>query len=323
MEDAIVVAFLRGRAVSQNRSRGLMLAVGIGKDDAEVEIKGRYRAVNIACHNSPHNVTLSGDVNEILAIKELFEAKNIFTRLLVTDGNAYHSTHMCKLGSAYESQLVEDRSAFSSSLHFHSQALFLSSVTGRRWDANKIEAAYWRRNLESPVLFQEAVEELARTTHLDVMIEVDPHAALRSAIEQISKSLPNVGFPAYCPTLYRGYNSATRVLGTAGYLWTRGHSVSLERVNAIESIQSDGTIITETGNVIADLPRYQWQYDNPLVWENRQTREWRTKMHPRHDILGSRVPGLAKGMPTWRNILTHKHLSWLKDHHVMCTPLMG
>ena len=38
--------------------------------------------------------------------------------------------------------------------------------------------------------------------------------------------------------------------------------------------------------------------------------------HPRHDVLGSRLPGGNKNVPTWRNILRYKDVDWLGHHRV-------
>ena len=322
MEEAIIIAFLRGKAASQNEIKGLMLAVGAGEEQVRRVIGGHTRNITIACHNSPQSVTLSGGTNEILAIERVFRAENIFTRLLETGENAYHSAHMRELGLTYEAQITENCGHLLSPLHLLPKTVFVSSVTADRQDSEVTEAAYWRRNLESPVLFQEAIGKLIQIMHLDVVIEIGPHAALKSAFEQIAAFSQDAEFPQYFPTLFREKNSVINILSTAGNLWARGYSIDLGCVNLSVSIQPDGSTKGEYGNVIADLPRYQWQYERPLIRENRWTREWRLRSHARHDILGSRVPGLAKSMPTWRNIITPNHLGWLNDHRVSTPSLI-
>ena len=313
MEEAIIVAFFRGRAVSRNDVKGLMLAVGAGEVDVRLAMDDRFPNVTIACHNSPNSVTLSGDSDEVLAAKLVFEGKNLFTRLVPTGGNAYHSPHMRKLGSTYETEMTENRNPAS---QFLPESKFVSSVTGKVEAVRRISPGYWRRNLESPVLFREAIEAMLQTEPVDAIIEIGPHPSLRHSLQQIAASRPNAKFPQYFPTLTRSENSTTNLLRTAGNLWAVGHAVDLERVNAVESFNSTGTLVLESGNVIGDLPRYQWQYEKPLIHENRWTREWRLRKHPRHDLLGSRTPGGMNSVPTWRNILKHKDLSWLGDHRV-------
>ena len=121
--------------------------------------------------------------------------------------------------------------------------------------------------------------------------------------------------------MIRNDDSAHNLLSTAGFLWMKDVPLDLERVNAIESVgmHTKGIESAETllhGKFIANLPRYQWQYEKTMLLENRWTREWRLRKHPRHDILGSQIPGSVKSIAVWRNVLRLKDLSWLRDHYV-------
>ena len=293
-----------------------MLAVGASEKEVRITLKERVNSVTIACHNSPESFTLSGKADEVLAIKKAFESKKLFTRSLATGGNAYHSVQMLELGPTYEALMNKNRSSIRSFDDNLPRVDNISSVTGKRQTLDVIGSQYWRRNLESPVLFQEAIEELVETQQVDLFLEIGPHATLRSSIQQIAASKPHQKYPQYCSTLVRGQDSTTNMLYAAGTLWAQGHQVNLERVNALDTVDEHGDINLETGNVIADLPRYQWQYGKLLSRENRWAREWRMRKHPRHDILGSRLPGGNKNVPTWRNVLRYKDLDWLGHHRV-------
>lgn len=273
-------------------------------------------SVTIACHNSPESVTLSGEADEVLAVKKMFDSKKVFTKSLATGGNAYHSIQMHKLGPTYEALMIRHCPPVRSTHHLLPRVDNFSSVTGTKQTLGVIGPRYWRRNLESPMIFQEAIADLMKTIAVDLFLEIGPHAALRSSIQQIAASSTRHDFPQYCSTLIRGQHSTTNMLYTAGTLWAQGHQLNLERVNATETVDEHGDISLKTGNVIADLPRYQWQYEKPLIRENRCAREWRMRKHPRHDILGSRLPGGTKNVPTWRNVLRYKDLEWLGHHRV-------
>lgn len=313
MRDAITIAYLRGKVTIQNTG-ALMLAVGVGEKVFKSETDSLGVDVIIACYNSPESMTLSGKTEDILAVKALLEAKKIFTKVLATGGNAYHSPHMQPLGSIYEEQILENCSRNTTERPHISEAFIVSSVTGRLLTReDHLGANYWRRNLESPVRFKQAIEELMNTVPVDNLVEIGPHTALRSSLQQIAKSMPEVQFPEYGSTLVRGKDCVSSILTAAGNLWVKGYSVDLHRVNAIEGDKFDSK---ENGVTLIDLPHYQWQYEKQLFLENRWTREWRSRKHPRHDILGSRVPGGITSDPTWRNILRPKDLPWLTDHRV-------
>ena len=124
----------------------------------------------------------------------------------------------------------------------------------------------------------------------------------------------NVKFPTYLSAITRGSDNVDDLLTLAGTLFTRGYEVDLARVNALES---RGGNQAQYGKVITDLPKYQWQYPSEVnLFENRYTREWRLRTHPRHDVLGSRIPGTNQGEPLWRNKLIVKNVPWLADHRV-------
>lgn len=295
-----------------------MLAVGMREEDYKSAFQDRFDNVVVACHNSPESITLSGDTDGITAVKKILEAKGIFARVLITDDNAYHSPHMKPVGSIYEQSIIQTcLDSWNQPLQT-SEVPLISSVTGHLSTKTALGAEYWRLNLESPVLFKEALEELVSTTSVDTVIEIGPHSALRSPVQQIAKSISHLGFPEYIPTLIRGNDGVKNVLDTAGILFAKGHPVDLERVNAIEVVEPKSNCSSglKNGSTIVDLPRYQWQYQDKLFSENRWTREWRLRQHPRHDLLGSRIPGGVKDDPTWRNMLRPKDLPWLEDHRV-------
>ncbi|PYH40874.1 type I polyketide synthase, partial [Aspergillus saccharolyticus JOP 1030-1] len=318
---AILAAYVRGWAVAQNPEDGAMLAVGASADDL-VPVIDSLPSLCIACHNSPESVTVSGNRNQIERLKLRLEQESVFARILPTGGNAYHSSHMQALGNLYEERLVALLAGSKSlllSAPTQAECPFFSSVTGTEYAAGQgISAQYWRRNLESPVLFHQAVATMVQHGEVDALVEVGPHAALQGPLRQIGKSFADTSFPDYIPTMIRKQDAAANVLQMAGLLFTRGHPVDLARLNSMEGLDCLTNSVTPglTGRVIVDLPRYQWQYGDLLYRENRWTREWRLRTHPRHDLLGSRTPGGNRNEPTWRNVLKHKDLPWLQDHKV-------
>ena len=307
-----MIAYLRGLALSRNSQDGAMLAVGITESAFTTEVKIDHPDVAIACYNSPENLTVSGSTHDILAVKKTLDHRNIFARMLATDGNAYHSSHMKSIGPDYEDRIIGS-GAQALDGQVSTRIPFLSTVTAKDEGHNAATAHYWRSNLERPVLFRQALETMIHNHNVDVLIEIGPHSALRSAIQQISKSAPDVSFPGYLPTLIRDRDGARDILNTSGNLFINGFPIDISRVNG--TFCNNGST-KQRQPVIVDLPRYQWQYDKPLFKENRWTREWRLRRHPRHDLLGSRVPGCVRSQQCWRNIIRVKDVPWLLDHVV-------
>ncbi|CAO2655100.1 Nn.00g101640.m01.CDS01 [Neocucurbitaria sp. VM-36] len=320
---AIIAAYLRGKVVAQNRKVGAMLAVGLSSTEAKQYLTKYADSVTIACYNSPESLTLSGDAEAIEALHKQIGAQK-FARLLITGGNAYHSHHMRTIGNTYESLMAQaamadwtDPSGFkftNKTLEPRRAALF-SSVYGVRIERSTLGPEYWRKNLESPVLFDQAVTQLIAEVHPSIMIEVGPHGALRGPIRQIlQKSELNGPTVDYLSSMSRAGNNVVDALRLAGDLFCRGAPVDLARVNGKGTTSP---LKAGYGKTLVDLPHYGWIYNNqPLLYENRYTREWRLRSHPRHDILGSRVPGGVRQRPLWRNVLRSKDVPWLADHKV-------
>lgn len=314
--EAIVTAYLRGKAVAENEATGLMLAVGIGVSEVQQYILPSQGAVTIACHNSPNSCTLSGDSAAIQAIKVVLDEKRIFCRELKTGGNAYHSHHMRALGSGYESSLYTALSEtppkvsnWKTSKSSMKRPVFFSSVHGEAFPRGILGPRYWRENLESPVLFSQAASSMIESMDLQTIVEIGPHSALQGPIRQIVESLPEAKKIDYLPSLIRNNDSGLNMLNLAGSLFVRGASIDLVAVNGFSDDKSP------IGRTIVDLPHYDWQYgETPIFDENRWTKEWRLRKHPRHDILGSRIPGGVRSDPTWRNVLRIQDVPWLAHH---------
>lgn len=299
-----------------------MLAVGLDEQRFKNAMQHGFSSVTIACFNSPSSITLSGDVDEILATKDILERKNVFTRILSTGGNAYHSPHMTNLGEEYENVISKHCPELSNPAKRSSKIPFVSSVTGDVFSGHCLDAKYWNKNLVFPVKFEQALRKLQENVPVEIMVEVGPHCALRGPIQQIDQSERSTRFTQYVSTMIRKENSVHNLLNTAGHLWLKNVPLDLGRINAIETVDESrkGCEILKFGSVIADLPRYQWHYEKTNILENRWTREWRLRKHPRHDILGSQVPGLSKSSPVWRNVLRLKDLDWIADHNVSRMP---
>lgn len=315
---AIVLAYFREKTVARNKKHESILAINMEVKKYETNFQNYFDNVVVTCHNFPESITLSDDTNEITAAKETFEAKKIFAKILITDDNAYHSFHMKSADSIYEAKIIENCVESCIQLFQFSQISMISSVTKQSCIEKKLGAKYWQSNLESSVLFEDALMELVKTTSVDNFIEIDFHNALQSPVQQIVRSISNIEFFEYVSTLIRRNDDVENILNTAEILFAKNYSVDLKRINSIEIFdsQSNGIIDFKHGVIIIDLFRYQWQYQNINFSKNRWTRKWRQKQHSRHDFLDSRIFEKAKNDPIWRNMFRLKDISWLEDHQV-------
>jgi acyl transferase domain-containing protein/NADPH:quinone reductase-like Zn-dependent oxidoreductase/SAM-dependent methyltransferase len=310
--EAIVLAATRGHVLTRNKRKGLMLAVGLGYEAVQPLLVGRETRVQIAAVNSPKNVTLSGDCSAIAEVAAACEVQNVFHRTLRTGENAYHSYHMLALGEEYEvlasRKLGEMNNWQDPDDLLCSPTTWVSSVTPGEV-VSSVAPEYWRHNLESPVLFSEAIEVLFQKTQLDLLIEIGPHPALGGLFEQFRPGLEADGqkLPPIMATLRRGEHDVASMMRLAGDLFLRGSAVDLAMVNRITD-----------ASPCVDLPTYCFTYpEKPTYYENRFSREFRRRKHPRHDLLGAKRPASSSTDPSWRNVLRLKDVPWLRDHKLL------
>ena len=181
---------------------------------------------------------------------------------------------MKDVGSDYEAILSTEVSSKSTAIPFY------SSVTGKRvTEAISLGPSYWRQNLESPVLFHSAVQASLTSQPKDhLFLEVGPHSALAGPLRQIFKDKDSKADLSYLPTLIRGKDCTESILKAVGQLH-------------LQSIPVDFSFLTPVGNVLTDLPLYQWQHDNVYWNEGRLTQDWYKPLCPQLDIFTDTIIG--------------------------------
>ena len=313
---AIIIAYYRGYVVGQSETkvRGAMMAVGLGKNDANAEIVqlNIQGAVKVACINSPESVTISGDELAIEKLHAALSLRSILAPKLNTDGRAYHSHHMAPLGQGYQELLEKSLGATFLPDLKQGDVKWVSSVYAEPI-TGKVSPAYWRKNLESPVLFSDAVACLIKGNKLH-LVEIGPHAALEMPIKQIcKKSKIKEGDINYNSALIRGKSGTDCILDLMGQLFLHGHDVAFAQVNYVE-YQKQTTSSTQ-GKILTNLPPYPWTYDGPTLWnEGRQSCELRNRKYGHHDLLGLQTLGSSGITTTWRNHIRVRDIPWVESH---------
>jgi acyl transferase domain-containing protein len=317
--EAILAAFFRGVAVKEAAPVGTMLAAGLGASEIQQYIPHAVaEEVTVACENSPNSVTLSGTSNGITAVKKELDDAKIFARELRT-GKAYHSAQMNAVAPLYEELFLNAFETLEEPdfLWRRPTIPMISSVTGSLYTEENISIEYWCQNLRSRVLFDSAITTLGQSelfSDVNCLVEVGPHSALAAPIKQIC-STNEFSHLAYIPSLIRGSNNLIALFTTAGELFLRGFTVDFEQINSIEAfVKLEGSKKRYSPRCLVDLPPYQWDYDNKFWYEPRFSHEQRRSQFPRHDILGRKIFGLSENVLSWKNILRHRDLPWMKDH---------
>ena len=321
--EAITTAYFRGQAVSRNKLKGAMLAVGLGPEHMPEYLDGREEEIKVAGINSPDSVTLSGEADTIEVLSAIMDKEGVFNRVLRTGGNAYHSHHMAPLGRDYSNMLSSGlahikRLGLVDRRQRYAPASWVSSVTPHKAiHEDDVTVSYWRANLESPVRFSEAVTNMlgSEGSPVDVLVEVGPHSALKSPLDQILKSIGK-SIP-YASSLKRAEDGRDSMLQLAGSLFGLNAEIDLVAVNAVDDDVHVAELGLLHGCTAVDLPPYQYTYGPANYYEGRASKEYRLRKVIRHDLLGSKVPGTANLQPQWRNVLRVKDVPWLGDHRLL------
>ncbi|THW23325.1 putative polyketide synthase [Aureobasidium pullulans] len=325
-ETAIALAFFRGQAaarlieqqVQQQASKGAMLAVGAGLEQASHLIKRHAKGyATVAAINSPQSVTISGDESAIEDIHAAAEAEGLFSRKLKVS-LAYHSQHMQGVADFYLDAITPFcRNPVTDSIEAGGASpIFVSSVTGTVHDATTIDASYWVQNLVQPVLFADAMKTvLTAPGHTgrapNIIVEVGPHAALKGPIKQTAEAMSTKQAQApslnYIPSLVRGSEDVEAMLSLAGSLYTLGSSVDLGEVNRTHK---------HNASVVTDVPKYSWDKSTSYEIRPRATAEKLFPGEPYHPLIGRRVVSDGGKDRAYRQVFTLDEMPWIRDHNV-------
>ncbi|KAK0554919.1 hypothetical protein OC845_000560 [Tilletia horrida] len=314
-EDAAIVAYLRGLHMS-NTSEGAdtraggMMAVGMTEEAAKTALAKYEGRICVACINSGSSLTLAGDLDAIVELRDELTSQKVFARQLQV-AQAFHSHHMIPLAPAYENALkeygIKPRPP---------QVPMFSSVTARKADWRAMGPAYWTANMVSPVRFEPAligtlINE-SEEQNIDILMEVGPHPALKGPARQIMTA---VGHEVpYLGSLVRGVPDYEAVVATAAELHARGFAFDAIAASGFPVLEEGKAAVLAPGKMITGLPTYAWEHTR--YWsETRVIRAHRLR-EARHTLLGHPVSIGIDHRPRWRNYLRKAEIPWLVDHKI-------
>jgi len=318
-EDAIKLAFYRGEAASKAQDGSVpkmgMMAVALDFPTLSTHLTGTTGSVHLACFNSPSNFTLAGTSSALEEVQRCLSQDGHFSRMLKVDV-PYHSPLVAATTHEYEELLV-NAASLASGAGGGSVDMF-STVTGKKLDS-KCDAAYWKNNMASPVLFTDAMQDmLTYNGRPNILIEVGPSDTLKGPILQIRKSLSKDNGPlkdasvVYHSALKMGEDSGGSLLHLAGSLYLSGYPISMEAVN----LSTRNCIESTPPSVIVDLPNYGWNHTSAYWTESEASKDWRFRKFIHHDLLGTKVLGCSWHSPSWTKTLRLEDSPWLRDHRL-------
>ena len=321
LKGAMQIAYYRGfyarLATGINGQSGGMLAAGMSLEKARQfcrlpEFEGR---IQVAASNAPNSVTLSGDIEAILAAKQQLDNEKMFARQLKVD-TAYHSQHMQPCAKPYlESLLACDIEIRQPRL---GKCVWSSSVRGDaqlvKGDLSALKGPYWVANMVKPVLFSQAMESsIWHGGPFDLAIEIGPHPALKGPTEQTLRAATG-SVPLYTGTLNRGSDDVQAISEAVGITWAQLGPSSVDFEGYRKAFYDSQP---PAPRIIKDLPTYSWDHKEIYWRESRLSRRYRTGKDVAHELLGRRTLDDNDHELRWRNVLKLSEMSWLRGHEVL------
>ncbi len=289
LDEAVRVICARSIAQALTRGAGRMAAVSMPEADMRALLaEGRWPDLEIAGINSPGNLTLSGDLEQLKALAVVAKQRGVAYRLLDLD-YAFHSRCMDPVQESLAQSLMD----FAPD---HPRvATFVSTVTGEVFDGS-LDAGYWWDNVRQPVQFAPAIGRLMELGCRS-FVEISPHAILQRYLKECLAAAEVKGL--ILPSLRKNNDG----IDTLQELELNLHLLA-ER----DTLQG---FFPAVGRFV-DLPSYPWQREShwlPATTEGYRLIE-RQRIHP---LLGWPLQEAVAG---WENILDVRTQPWLADHSV-------
>jgi len=290
LEQAVRVIHERSAAQARTQGMGKMAAVSlsVAQVHAELERLGLHESLEVAAINSPHAVTLSGDLADLQTLQQELAARGVFFRILDLD-YAFHSRRMDVL-----------QAPLLANLHLLAPCAgtgrFISTVTGDALSGEALGAEYWWHNIRQPVQFQAAVTCLLKEGYR-LFVEISPHAIMQ---RYLNECFTAHGVTARTvATLKRGNDGWARFQEALFSILLLGGQCELAHLFPVSAKS-------------VELPAYPWQRER--YWYNLTEEGYnlvgRTREHP---LLGYR---LKDAEASWENHLDTQLLPYLLDHVV-------
>lgn len=279
--------------------------------------------LTVACVNSPRSCTVSGPEGPVDALVARLEKDGQRARKLAT-GVAYHSPAMQQIAADYARCMGKlDNACPADATTAAPATLFFSSVTGTMLDNGRLsEARYWVDNLVNPVRFSEALLSLTQSSAQQAgrggpggpgaitdVIEVGPHSALQSPVDDILTVSGLRPQPRYQPLLQRKKSPLISTITLVGALFSCGHRVSVQACNRQSGDRRETT-------PLQGCPAYPFDHSLTYWSESRLSRDNRHLKYEEYGILGRPFFDWNPLQPKWRNFLTTETYPWLSDHVV-------
>ncbi len=291
------VVWHRGRIMQQATGLGRMASVALTEPDAVALVSRFGGKLSIGAVNAPRSVVLSGESAALDEALAELARRDVGQRLLPVQ-YAFHSAQMVPFEQLLTDELRGLRSS-APQVDFYSTVTGAQVVTGDRAPGVAFDAAYFGRNVRSPVRFAAAIAAMA-DAGCDVFVEIGPHPVLAGAIAECLAT--REGAPTIVASLRRGKPERESLLQAGAGLFTAGCELDWAKVQAVD------------GNVVP-LPAYPWQRKRHWIRKHTSRAPRPEGSADAHPILGERVAAAGTEARIFAGNAV-KAQAWLADHRI-------
>ena len=302
LEDGVRIIYQRSRLQKASQGQGEMLAVGVSPEEAEAFIEPFGGGLSIAAVNSPVSVTISGETAQIDRLQAEMDGRRLFCQKLQTE-IAYHSGQMDGIRGDFLAALDGLSPA-------ETRVPLLSTVTGTLAEGEELTADHWWRNIRSPVLFDQAFEQIPEDA-APIFLQIGPHPVLSTAIYENLAHLNRTGHPLASLRRDRGALRRDRgawdvLLESVAKCYVHGHDIKWER-------------LVDPPCAPVPLPPYPWQKERYWLDEVANQPVGR---YP-HPLIGVGIESsVDPGTTVWERAISLDTHPMLADHTVLGRSIM-
>ncbi|QKV74031.1 type I polyketide synthase [Amycolatopsis sp. Hca4] len=256
LEDAATVVAVRSRVIARRLAGGGTMAfVARPADEVRAQLPSE---VAVAVVNSPAATVIAGPPEQVQRLVDDWQQAGVRAKRIPVD----YASHSPQVDTVREEllELLADVRPQTADIPFY-------STVDCAW-TDRLDAAYWVRNLREPVRFADAVRDLL-DTGARLFVESSSHPVLVAAIEDTAAAA-GVADAAAIGSLHRDEGGLDRFLTSAAGAFVRGVDIDWNTV-----------LPARTGTAVraCDLPTYAFQ----------RTRHW-------IEATGAPVPAPVPGI---------------------------
>jgi acyl transferase domain-containing protein len=231
----------RAAALAPAIGQGAMALIELPLARAEALASAYAGRIAVAVHHSPTYCVLAGERDALAELLQKLDSEHVFCRWVDVD-YASHGPQMRPIALDLHARLVRAQHAPSPKARFP----MLSTTRGRALKDGECDATYWAENLSQPVLFREAIEQLARQD-VTSYLEISPHPLLSNGIIETTRAATAAQRAcAVVPSLRRNAPERHALEEALGQLFVAGHRI-------------DWSLRHEAGELSVSLPSYPFE----------------------------------------------------------------